>query len=142
MSSYLALQRYWYSLAENAATSSLLLRISTRQLGNLAGGVVSLFEEPAIQGCPDPHDAEAIAHILRSRILVAKYLFKDINNRRAIITIVTRLFLSSSTSEYAALLVDSWRMDGVWMADIRHELHEIVIVPSAPPLPCTKLKHL
>lgn len=126
-------QGFWFSLTEDAATSAPLLRISARQLGNFAGSVISLFDEsPAELPHSNPGDAEAVAHLLHNRILVAKHLFRDSNNRRAIIKIVTRLFLSSSTSDYAALLMGSWRMDDVWMEDIRHELREIVIALISP----------
>lgn len=119
-------------MAGDDATSALLLRISARQLANFTGGVVSLFERPPVPPLVrDQRNAEAIAHILRTRILVAKHLFKDVNNRRAIITIVIRLFLTSSTSEYAALLLDSWKMDDVWVADVHHELCRIVNAISA-----------
>jgi len=129
-------------LTEDAATSALLLRISARQLGGFAGSVISHFEGGRMTlPDSDPRDAKAIAHILQNRILVAKHLFRDSNNRRAIVKIVTRLFLSPSASEYAGSLMDSWRMDDAWVADIRHELHEIVTIPINS-LPADKLSIL
>lgn len=88
--------------------------------------MVGLIDGKGDDANTDPRDAEIIAQILRKRILVARHLFRDISNRRAIIKIVTRLFLIRSTSEYAAVLLDSWRMDDSWSADLHYVLNLMV----------------
>lgn len=127
-------------MESHAATSAVLLRISSQHLRTCADGFAAILEvagispssfnskPPLPQFQPDARDAYRIAHILRTRILVSEYqyLFRNTTNRRSVIKIVSRLFLYQETSEYASLLVDGWRADELWDADLKLELNDIV----------------
>ncbi|KAF8312677.1 hypothetical protein DL93DRAFT_1297134 [Clavulina sp. PMI_390] len=119
-------ERYWYTASEDSATSALLLRIAVRQLSNFSDAADSFIPSGSDYTSVDPRDADTVARILRYNILVSKHLFRDSSNRRSILKIVIRLFLVPSTSEFACSLIDSWRGDETWLADLRHELGAII----------------